>query len=69
MMNAASRGEIKISMDQEIPPIAPPKDTAQVKYLRVQNERLSRQHGRRGEKDDAGGDAPIPLPDGPHGSL
>src|SRR6266508_6100214 len=30
-------GEVRISMDQEIPPIVPPKDTAQVKYLRVQN--------------------------------
>lgn len=26
-------GEIRISMDQEIPPITPPTDTAQVKYL------------------------------------
>ena len=40
-IDAASGGEIRISMDQEIPPIAPPHDTAQVKYLRVQNERLS----------------------------
>ncbi|HEV8211862.1 MAG TPA: hypothetical protein VGP77_17185 [Vicinamibacterales bacterium] len=45
-VDAANGGEIRISMDQEIPPIAPPKDTAQVKYLRVQNERLTRFWGR-----------------------
>jgi hypothetical protein len=39
-------GEIAISMDQEIPPIAPPKDTAQVKYIRVQNDRLTKFWGR-----------------------
>ena len=33
-------------MDQEIPPIAPPKDTAQVKYIRVQNDRLTKFWGR-----------------------
>ncbi|HEX3645202.1 MAG TPA: hypothetical protein VHT95_06315 [Vicinamibacterales bacterium] len=45
-LDAATSGEIKLSMDQEIPPIAPPKDTAQVKYLRVQNERLTKFWGR-----------------------
>lgn len=45
-LDPASGGEIRISMDQEIPPIAPPKDTAQVKYLRVQNERLTKFWGR-----------------------
>ena len=45
-LDAAASGEIKISMDQEIPPIAPPKDTAQVKYLRVQNDRLTKFWGR-----------------------
>jgi hypothetical protein len=45
-IDAASGGEIKISMDQEVPPIVPPKDTAQVKYLRVQNERLTKFWGR-----------------------
>src|SRR5258708_7631972 len=38
--------EIKISMDQEIPPIAAPKDTPQVKYLHVQNDRLTKFWGR-----------------------
>ena len=41
---AAARSEI--SMDQEIPPIAPNKDTAQVKYIRVQNDRLTKFWGR-----------------------
>ena len=45
-LDAASGGEIRISLDQEIPPIAPPKDTAQVKYLRVQNDRLTTFWGR-----------------------
>jgi len=39
-------GQIFVTLDQEIPPIAPPKDTAQVKYLRVPNERLSKFWGR-----------------------
>ncbi len=45
-VDPARGGDIRISMDREIPPIAPPKDTAQVKYLRVQNERLTRFWGR-----------------------
>jgi len=45
-VDPARGGDIHISMDQEIPPIAPPKDTAQVKYLRVQNERLTKFWGR-----------------------
>src|SRR3954469_12354796 len=45
-LDAANGGEIRISMDQEIPPIAPPTDTAQVKYLRVQNDRLTKFWGR-----------------------
>lgn len=39
-------GQIRVTLDQEIPPIDPPKDTAQVKYLRVKNERLSKFWGR-----------------------
>ena len=46
-IDAAAGGEIKIVMDQEIAPIAPPKDTAQVKYLRVQNDRLTKFWGRQ----------------------
>jgi hypothetical protein len=45
-VDPASGGDISISMDQEIPPIASPKDTAQVKYLHVQNERLTKFWGR-----------------------
>jgi hypothetical protein len=41
-----SGGQIRVSLDQEIPPIPRPKDTAQVKYLRVPNERLSKFWGR-----------------------
>jgi hypothetical protein len=39
-------GEVKISLDQEVPPIELPHDTKQVKYLRVQNERLTKFWGR-----------------------
>jgi hypothetical protein len=45
-IDPAQSGEIRISMDQEIPSIAPPADTAQVKYLRLPNERLSKFWGR-----------------------
>ena len=45
-VDPAAGGEIRISMDQEIPPIPPHADTAQVKYLRVQNERLTKFWGR-----------------------
>jgi hypothetical protein len=34
-VDPASGGEISVSMGEEIPPITPPVDTAQVKYLRV----------------------------------
>src|SRR4029453_17288486 len=45
-VDPATSGEIRISMDQEVPPIAPPKDSKQVKYLRLQNERLTKFWGR-----------------------
>jgi len=45
-VDPAAGGEITISMDQEIPPIAPPKDTKQVKYIRMQNDRLTKFWGR-----------------------
>ena len=45
-IDPAGSGEIAISMDQEVPPVAANKDTAQVKYLRVQNERLTKFWGR-----------------------
>jgi len=45
-LDPKTSGEVRISMDQEIPPIAAQADSAQVKYLRVPNERLSRFWGR-----------------------
>jgi len=45
-VDPAAGGEITISLDQEIPPIARATDTAQVKYIRVQNERLTKFWGR-----------------------
>src|SRR5215467_4088322 len=45
-VDPATSGEIKISMDQEVPPIEPQHDTKQVKYIRVQNERLTKFWGR-----------------------
>jgi hypothetical protein len=45
-VDPARGGEIRISMDQEIPAIAPTKDTAQVKYIRLQNDRLTTFWGR-----------------------
>jgi len=33
---------IRISLDQEIPPITPPTDTKQVKFIRLQSERLTK---------------------------
>jgi len=45
-IDPAHGGEIQIVMDQEIQPIDPPKDTAQVKYLNVPNERLTKFWGR-----------------------
>jgi hypothetical protein len=40
-VDPARSGEIRVVMDQEIPPIEPPADTAQVKYLQLPNERLT----------------------------
>ncbi len=45
-VDAAGGGEIRISMDQEIPPIVPPTDTKQVKYIRMPNDRLTKFWGR-----------------------
>jgi len=45
-IDPAAGGEIKISLDKEIPPIGPQKDTALVKYLTVPNERLTKFWGR-----------------------
>src|SRR5262245_10341231 len=41
-LNPAAGGEIRISLDQKIPPIEPPKDTALVKNIQVPNDRLTK---------------------------
>ena len=45
-LDPAAGGEIRISMDREVPPIPPLTDTAEVKYLRMPNERLTKFWGR-----------------------
>jgi hypothetical protein len=45
-LDPAAGAEIHIPLDHVIAPIVPPTDTAQVKYLRVPNERLSKFWGR-----------------------
>jgi hypothetical protein len=45
-IDPSNAGEIRISLDLEIPPIERPKDTSQVKYIRLRNERLSTFWGR-----------------------
>ena len=45
-IDPARGGDVRIVMDQEIPPVKPPVDTAQVKYIRVQNDRLTKFWGR-----------------------
>lgn len=45
-VDPALSGDIKISMDQEVPPIEALHDTKLVKYIRVQNERLTKFWGR-----------------------
>jgi len=45
-IDPARSGEIRVVMDQEIAAIAQPADTAQVKYLQLPNERLTKFWGR-----------------------
>jgi hypothetical protein len=45
-VDAGASGTLTIALDQEVPPIALPADTKQVKYLRVENERLTKFWGR-----------------------
>ena len=45
-VDPALGGDIRVAMDQEIPPVKPLADTAQVKYIRVQNDRLTKFWGR-----------------------
>jgi hypothetical protein len=45
-VDPVASGEIRISMDQEVPRIAPPQDSKYVKYVRLQNDRLTKFWGR-----------------------
>jgi hypothetical protein len=45
-IDPATSGQIALLLDQEIPPIQVATDTKQVKYLRIENERLSKFWGR-----------------------
>ncbi len=45
-IDPASGGVVKLSLDQEIPPIEPPKDTKYVKHIRIKSELLSKFWGR-----------------------
>lgn len=42
-----SKKVIRVSLDKEIPPIAPPKDTKYIKHVKIQSELLSKFWGRR----------------------
>jgi hypothetical protein len=41
-----ANSRISLTLDQEIPPIEPPKDTKYVKHIRIQSERLTKFWGR-----------------------
>ncbi|MDN5201325.1 alpha/beta hydrolase-fold protein [Fulvivirgaceae bacterium BMA10] len=45
-INPNEKFEIKINLDQEIPPIDPPKDSKYVKHVKIQSELLSEFWGR-----------------------
>jgi len=45
-IDPASAETIRLSLDQEIPPIAQPKDTKYVKYVRIQSDALTKFWGR-----------------------
>src|ERR1043166_1136575 len=45
-LDPATGGIVALVLDQEIPPIAPPKDTKYVKHVTIQSERLTRFWGR-----------------------
>jgi hypothetical protein len=48
-IDPASRGRIAISLDNEIPPIPPPRDTRYIKHVVIKSELLSKFWGRRME--------------------
>ncbi len=45
-VDPATSSAIRISMDQVIPPIQPPQDSKQVKYIKFQSDRLTKFWGR-----------------------
>ncbi|MFQ5632693.1 MAG: alpha/beta hydrolase-fold protein, partial [bacterium] len=45
-IDPAENSEIRIILDQKIPPIAPPKDTKYIKHLKIKSELLSKFWGR-----------------------
>lgn len=45
-IDPAKRGAISLVLDQEIPPIDPPKDTKYIKHVKIKSERLSKFWGR-----------------------
>ncbi len=46
LIDPGSSQTISISLDQEIPPIDPPKDTKYIKHVRIRSEKLSKFWGR-----------------------
>ena len=45
-LDSTMRGRISLALTEEIPPIVPPADTAFIKHIRIQSERLSKFWGR-----------------------
>ncbi len=45
-IDPAAGGVVKLSLDQEVPPIEPPADTKYVKHIRIKSELLSKFWGR-----------------------
>ncbi len=46
LIDPTATATVKIVLDQEIPPIEPPKDTKYIKHVKIQSERLSKFWGR-----------------------
>ena len=46
MIDPKRKEPIKIVLDQEVPPIEPPKDTKYIKHVKIKSERLSKFWGR-----------------------
>lgn len=46
LIDPARREPIRLTLDQEIPPIEPPRDTKYIKHVKIRSERLSKFWGR-----------------------